>query len=433
VTTGSAGPPRAPARPPPLALVIRARTVDAAAEPIPITPRELRLGSGRCVVGAGSGSDMIVEDKAVSRRHLELEVVPEGVAVRDLGSRNGTYYLGQRIESVVVSPGSRVRFGGVELRIEGDLGSLSLPGSEARTYRGILGASEPMRWLFALLARLEGSLVNVLVEGDAGTGKELTARALHDGSLVSEGPFVMVDCRGQGRLLSELFGHRRGSFDGAYEDRPGALEAAHGGTLFLRHVDALPTDAQPPLLRALESGTVKRVGDPTARPAKVRVIAATRLTLADRVADGAFREDLYERLAVIKLRVPTLAERPGDVALLVVGLAEQAGAGPLPEDLVADLAKRDWPGNVRQLRDALLGQSPESSGRHESMLELTVRLSVDADRPYHEQKEAFTAVFTRAYFDALLEKTGGDRVAAARISQLEQDYLKKLLAKYLPR
>jgi DNA-binding NtrC family response regulator len=420
--------------PPPLALVIRGRSVDESA-PVPMTPRELRLASGRCVVGAGSAADMIIEDKAVSRRHLSLEVVPEGVAARDLGSRNGTFYLGQRIDSTVLSPGSRLRLGGVELRVDGDLGSLSLPGYQAHSYRGVVGGSEPMRWLFALLTRLEGSLVNVLIEGEEGTGKELTARAIHDGSLVREGPFVLVDCRAQARQLSELFGHRRGAFDGAYEDRPGAIELAERGTLFLRHVDALSAEVQPHLLRALESGTVKRMGDPTSRDVKFRVVASCRTPLSEQVEAGKFREELYERLAVIKLRLPPLSERAGDVSLIAAALAEQAGLGPLPPSMLDELAAREWRGNVRELQAAIVGPTDEArgSGRHETMLELAVRLSVDTERPFHEQKEAFSAVFTRIYFEALLEKTGGDHTEAARISQVERDYLDKLVAKYLPK
>ncbi|HZO15869.1 MAG TPA: FHA domain-containing protein, partial [Polyangiaceae bacterium] len=212
---------------PPMPIGVLIRPIGARA-----SQRELRLSSGSCIVGAGGEADLIIDDKTVSRRHVELSLVPEGVAVHDLESRNGTFYLGQRIEKMVLSPGSRLRLGSVEVAIDADVAALSAAEGDATSYRELLGCAPAMRRLFAVLARLEGSLVSVLVEGESGVGKELVARAIHAGSSVASGPMVVVNCGAIARelTLSELFGHKKGAFTGASDARIGAFEAADGGT-----------------------------------------------------------------------------------------------------------------------------------------------------------------------------------------------------------
>ncbi len=413
----------------PLAVIIRAAGA-------PVSPRELRLASGSCVIGAGSTADIIVEDKAVSRRHVELTLVPEGVRIRDLGSRNGTFYLGQRIESAILAPGSSIRVGQVELNIVPDPSGLAALDASESDYRGMIGASSVMRRLFALLTRLEGSLVNVLVEGPSGVGKELVARAIHDGSQVSAGRLIVVNCGAVAAnlVLSELFGHVRGAFTGATEDRPGAFDLADGGTIFLDEIGEMPLDMQPALLRVLESGEVKPVGGGTARNVRVRVIAATNRDLQDLVKLGRFREDLYYRLAVVKLPVPSLSERPGDIPALATQLAREVGK-QIPEGIVAQLASRQWQGNVRELRNAVhaylaIGQLPEAGAVVGGLLEAALKRDVDLEAPYQEQKDIVTALFSRIYFEALLERTGGNRTEAARASGIERSYLSKLLTKF---
>ncbi|MCW5833954.1 MAG: sigma 54-interacting transcriptional regulator, partial [Labilithrix sp.] len=215
-------------------LPVRVRVVRAASGGAP--PPALDLASGAATIGAASTCDLILDDTAVSRRHLALELVPEGVLVRDLGSRNGTFYLGQRVERMIASPGVVLEVGGTSLAIElapdavAEDEPLRLGG-----FRGMIGASAAMQSLFGKIARLDGSLLPVLVVGETGVGKELVARALHEGSRVAEGPFVAVNCGAIARELvaSTLFGHRKGAFTGATETRRGAFGAADGGTLFL--------------------------------------------------------------------------------------------------------------------------------------------------------------------------------------------------------
>ena len=416
-------------KPPPLGVIVRVVGTRAA-------PPSLRLEieNGPIVVGAGPQAAIVVDDSKVSRAHVELSLVPEGVAVRDLGSKNGTFYLGQRVEKIVLAPGSRVRVGDTDIAIEPDLEALAGTPEEGQ-YRGLFGASPVMRKLFGILLRLEGTLVSVLLEGESGVGKDLIAHAIHDGSQVHEGPIVVVNCGAIARelVLSELFGHKKGAFTGAVENRTGAFEAAHGGTLFLDEIGELPLDVQPVLLRALESGEVRRVGDTDGRKVKVRVIAATNRDVDEEVRAGRFREDLFYRLAVVRLTVPALRERPEDVELLANRFASSLGLPPLPDDVIERLRRHSFPGNVRELRNAVqaysaLGALPEAV-RSADQLGAALRAFIDPSTPYLEQKEQLLHHFTRTYLEMVLAKTGGNQSEAARISGLDRSYIGKLVGK----
>ena len=403
------------------------------------TPDRYRLERGSCVVGAGSQADLIVDDPEVSRRHVELTLVPEGVLVADLGSRNGTFYLGQRVERMTLALGSRLKIGSAELRLEVDPDALTAADDAPSEYRGLRGSSAPMRKLFARLSRLEGSLVNVLIQGESGVGKELIASALHQGSSLAAEPMVTLNCGALPRELvaSELFGHNKGAFTGAHADREGAFERADGRTLFLDEIGELPLDVQPMLLRALESGEVTRVGGNAPKRVKVRVIAATNRDLSDEVAAARFREDLYFRLAVVTLEVPPLRDRAADIPLLAATFAKAEGLGALPDDVVAELATRPWPGNVRELKNAVrafaaLGEVPDATrARAANDLDGAIALVVDPSRPYAEQKEEIAGRFTRIYLEQVLHEAGGNQTEAARVAGLDRGYFGRLLVKYL--
>jgi DNA-binding NtrC family response regulator len=406
-------------------------------DPAGIKP--FRLASGKCVIGSAPTSNLIVTSPTVSRTHVELELVPDGVRVVDLGSRNGTHYLGQRIERAVLSLGSRIKVGGAEIAIDADTESLEEGAAYPDdSYRGIVGASYAMRRIFATLERLEGSLVTVLVEGESGVGKELIARALHEGSEVANGPLVSINCGAIPRDLvtSELFGHRKGAFTGAVEARKGAFESADGGTLFLDEIGELPLDVQPMLLRALETGELRAVGADGTRNVRVRLVAATHRRLEEDVASGRFREDLFYRLAVVRLRIPALRERPDDIEPIARRLAEQAKMKPLPPNVIEQLKSKPFRGNVRELRNvvqayAALGYVPgERSAQGEDALGAALSAYVDLDKQFLEQKEALVEEFTVAYLRALLAKTQGNQSAAARISGLDRTYLGRLIAKH---
>jgi DNA-binding NtrC family response regulator len=401
------------------------------------SPEQYRLISGTCRVGAGPDNEIVIDDKAVSRAHVELSLAPEGVHVRDVGSRNGTYYAGQRIQEITLAPGSRLTLGATELKIESDLESFEQTSADGPSqYGGMLGKNPAMRRLFALLTRLEGSLVNVLIEGESGTGKELVARALHDRSKLAAQPFVALNCGALDRALvrSELFGHKKGAFTGATSASTGAFDDANGGTLFLDEIGELPLDVQPVLLRVLETGRFSRVGETTELPVKVRVIAATNRNLKDDIERGTFRSDLYYRLMVVKLSVPPLRDRADDIALLAQHFATELALGPLSDAVLNDLKARSWAGNVRELKHALLAysaigvlQTPNETPL--SDLEAVLARVVDVTRPYAEQKEELVQRMTRIYLTQLLEHTQGNRSEAARVAGLQRGYLRKLLEK----
>jgi two-component system NtrC family response regulator len=210
-----------------------------------------------------------------------------------------------------------------------------------------------MTQLRAMVRRVGRTGVSVLVLGPTGTGKELVARALAACSPRSEGPFVAIHCGALSAELleSELFGHMKGSFTGAYRDQPGLVEAAHGGTLFLDEVGEMPPAMQVKLLRFLQEGTFVPVGGRVQKRADVRVVAATHRDLEAMVRGGGFREDLFYRLKGVVLRTPALAERAGDVPLLAARFLRRiAPRSGLSAGAIAWLAAREWPGNVRELK-----------------------------------------------------------------------------------
>jgi DNA-binding NtrC family response regulator len=400
-------------------------------------PAVYRLSAGTCTVGSAPPSNVVVADPTISRAHVELELTPAGVAVRDLGSHNGTFYLGQRVERIVLALGSRLSLGRATLAVDADVETLYRdPSFVGIDYAGIVGASPPMQRLFGLLQRLEASTVSVLIEGESGVGKELVARALHVRSALRGGPFVAVNCGALPRELvnSELFGHKKGAFTGALENRKGAFEAADGGTLFLDEIGELPLDVQPALLRAIESGEVQPVGSDAVRQVRVRFVAATNRALKAEVGRGRFREDLYYRLAVVRLHVPPLRERIDDIELLAHHFATDLGLEALEPELVEQLKGRAWPGNVRELRNAVqayaaLGELVEGAPLAPETIDHALATFVNVGRPYAEQKEALVERFARVYLAALMKHTDGNQTAAARLAGLNRGYLGQLLIK----
>jgi DNA-binding NtrC family response regulator len=305
-------------------------------------------------------------------------------------------------------------------------------------YHDLFGHSQPMRRLFGLLTRIEGSLTPVLVQGESGTGKEMVARAIHERSALAGRPIVALNCGALPRDLigSELFGHRKGAFTGAIDARRGAFDTADGGTLFLDEIGELPLELQPMLLRALETGEVRPLGGDAPKLVKVRVIAATNRDLEQDVQERRFREDLYYRLAVIRVRLPALRERIDDIEPLAQRLAAEAGlARGLDASVVERLKARPWPGNVRELRNTVqayvaLGVLPEPTRSKAATLDLALREMADPRLPYAEQKDALVERFTAFYLEVLLDAAGGNQTVAARWAGLDRGYLGRLIAKH---
>jgi len=233
---------------------------------------------------------------------------------------------------------------------------------QARAMDRLAGDSAAMRQVRTLIEKVARSMAPVLVRGESGTGKELVARAIHDASPRTAMPFVAVNCGAipENLLEAEFFGYRKGAFTGAAEDREGFFQAAQGGTLFLDEIGDLPLSMQSKLLRSIQERAVRPVGAVAEVPANVRVLSATHKDLAEEVAAGRFRQDLYYRLNVIQIHVPPLRERIGDLAAICDAvlhrIARDAGVHPTPtmtRAALETLAQHSFPGNVRELENLL--------------------------------------------------------------------------------
>jgi transcriptional regulator with PAS, ATPase and Fis domain len=218
----------------------------------------------------------------------------------------------------------------------------------------LVGESPAMQEIYRLVERTGPTDKPILIQGESGTGKELVAQALHRASLLAEKPLVVINCAALPETLleSELFGHEKGSFTGAIASKPGLFEVADGGTLFIDEIGELAGSLQAKLLRVLEDGSLRRVGSVKEIKVKVRLLAATNRDLAEEVAAGRFREDLFYRINVLTIQLPPLRERPGDIALLAEHFANPQ-VWKCEDQLLPLLERYSWPGNVRQLRNAI--------------------------------------------------------------------------------
>jgi DNA-binding NtrC family response regulator len=300
-------------------------------------------------------------------------------------------------------------------------------------FRHLVGTSPALRRTLEVARRIVHADVTVLITGETGTGKELLARALHDGSPRAAGPFVAVNCAAipANLLESELFGHERGAFTDARQAKPGLFEEADGGTIFLDEVAQLPLELQGKLLRAVEDQRVRRVGATQPRQVDVRIIAATNTNLAAAVQRGEFREDLFYRLNVVNLELPPLRERGDDVALLagtfIAALAERyrIAAPAMTPAFRAALSGHSWPGNVRELRHAIERALLLSPPGTLDPAQLVMRSSAGAS-PSPAMSGRLSSVIL-ATAQAAVARCGGNKSAAARDLGVSRQRLLRIL------
>jgi DNA-binding NtrC family response regulator len=342
-------------------------------EIITTRPGHVRLrvttrGETRETTGTGPtvtlGSDprcaVTVDDRAVSRGHCELTLHESGVMLTDT-SKNGTWIEGARIVDKAWLPvGCAFTMGNTTVTLLG-VDDVSVSVSTKSRFGQLRGKGPLMGELFAKLERVAATDIDVLCIGETGTGKDLVARGIHDASSRKGQPFVVVDCTTLNDGIADgiLFGHRKGVFTGATDDRAGLLESADGGTVFLDEIGELPLDLQPKLLRCLENRQTRRLGESEYRGFDARIIAATNRHLLRMISEGTFRADLFYRIATVQLHVPALRNRDnGNVALLADLFLERiAEKRNLPlrfnKDVYLALEAHHWPGNVRELYNAI--------------------------------------------------------------------------------
>jgi transcriptional regulator with GAF, ATPase, and Fis domain len=409
----------------------------------------------RVELGSSPDNGLVLSDPAVSRFHARIEVDANGYHLRDMGSKNGTWIGDLRVMDVFLEPGAVFRLGSTLLRFAVLDEEVDIHFSGRKRFGGMLGQSIEMRQIFGLLERVAPTDATVLVEGESGTGKELIAQAIHEHSRRKDGPFVVFDCSAVPRDLieSELFGHMRGAFTGATSDRKGAFEQAHGGTLFLDELGELELDLQPKLLRVLEQREVKPVGAAQPRKVDVRIVAATNRNLLHEVRAGNFREDLYYRFEIIKVKLPPLRERKEDIALLIKHFIEkfsESSGRPvnIAYSTMEKLQRHHWPGNVRELKNfveraALLADSDRLETRYlnlprtsleappqpEAPLPSDSHLYFQGDLPFKEAKNHLVEEFEKRYWMRLLSKTDGNVSKAARVAGVHRKSVEYILKK----
>jgi DNA-binding NtrC family response regulator len=392
------------------------------------------------VFGSAPSCDLVLTDKTVSRRHLLAVREGQDVILRDQGSTNGSFIQGSRFKEITIGYGAEVKVGRTLLKYLPEEEVVEPEVSDSDMFGSLVGRDTKMRRLFKLLEDVAKNDATVLIEGETGTGKELIAEEVHNHSHRKDGPFVVFDCGAVPRELIEsaLFGHVKGSFTGAIADRKGAFAEAHGGTIFLDEIGELPLELQPALLRALDKKAVRRVGANGYEKVDVRIVAATNRDLRAEIAQKTFREDLYYRLAVIRVALPPLRERGGDIPILVEHFVKQFSSGRdvkiAPEDM-ARLQRHSWPGNVRELRNvierACVLSKGDSLNLDDAFTESSApALGIRTDLPFKEAKGQLVELFEREYIVDLMRRHKMNLSAAAREAQIDRKHLRELIRKY---
>ena len=297
-------------------------------------------------IGRDKGQMIVLNDPFISRRHARIEKKTDHYVLKDMSSRNGIFLNGSKIFSALLKDQDRIRIGKTEFVFS----SKRFQHNNSQTFNHSLNPFWNKQ--LSRIPSIAQTDFPVLIFGPSGSGKEHLARMIHSQSPRSMGPYVSVNCSALTETLaeSEFFGHVRGSYTGANQDRMGAFRAAHGGTLFLDEIGDLPLCLQPKLLRALESKEIKPVGSDQPLKVNVRIVSATHQNLQSKVVEKTFREDLYFRLHVLELNPPSLADRMEDFENMLKSLSMEFGVS-FSSNAIEALKTHPWPGNIRELRN----------------------------------------------------------------------------------
>jgi len=413
----------------------------------PSVGRAFAMSGQMATIGRHPTNDLVVDDRRVSGVHLELSRDPSDgnrVRIRDAGSTNGTWLGAHRISEIALSSGGELAIGDSRLRLDIDPNLSPETVSAHDSFGNLLGTSALMRSLFGTLERISPKDVGVLIQGETGTGKEEVARSIHIRSARATKPFVVVDAVGlpEGLADTVLFGVEG---DGSNPPRIGMLERASGGTLFIDEVGELSPSLQAKFLRVMERQEIVRIGAAMPTRINVRVISATHHDLRHEIEARRFREDLYYRLAPVRVLVPPLRDRSEDIPALSRRLLHELGAGrgeeiAIDEDAITYLCTQPWPGNVRQLKNALVRASALAIDGTIRRSDLAVEghgaprassetQALDLSGEFSPAKDRAIGQFELAYLAALMKRCKGNLSAGARESGVARHHLRDLLKK----
>lgn len=390
-------------------------------------------------IGSAPDNDVILRDRSVSRHHAELRLMPDGMLLRDLGSTNGTFVGQLRVSEVYLAPETLCLLGHTRLTLRQRTETRQFTVPDDHQLGELVGASALMRELYGYIRTVAATPVTILIHGESGCGKELVARTLHALS-GRRGPLVVFDASvtDPEMVRNDLFGHVKGAFTGASGSREGAFRQADGGTLFIDEIGELPLDLQPRLLRALENREVTPIGSDRPERVDVRVIAATHRDLAAMVRDGGFRADLYYRLSVVPLRVPSLRAIRDDIPLLAQTFIQRLGLTcRLSGAALQALQEYSWPGNARELRNVIERAAVLSRDGLIQPADLLLPAAAaeeplgqpggDAQVPH--SRDELKALERQSIINAL-SRTGNNKTAAARELGIPLSTLKRRLKDY---
>jgi DNA-binding NtrC family response regulator len=411
----------------------------------------VEIGTEAVIVGRNAACKLVLDDAKVSAVHAELVATEQGVRLRDLGSRNGTFVAGVRVGEVFLQTQAKLRIGETELSFE-PARPERITLSSIPQFGPLVAQSPGMRTIFERLTKIAATDLTILITGETGTGKELVAQAMHGASPRAKKPFVVVDCGSIPPTLAEatLFGHERGAFTGAVDKRLSPFHEADGGTIFLDELGELPIDVQPKLLRALAERRIKSVGSNTYREVDVRVLAATRRDLVRAVNAGSFRSDLYFRVAQVKIELPALRQRLEDIPVLVrrmlKDLGDEGAYDRVSNVTLERLMRHDWPGNVRELRNAVAvahalateGEEIDVASHLGAMTEAPLAGPLGGGggfgglkgRQFQDAKRDVLTRFERDYFAALSEEAKGNVSEMARRAGMERAHVRAYLRRH---
>jgi DNA-binding NtrC family response regulator len=429
-------------------------------------------------IGSMEDNDIVLADDTVSRYHCRIVQDDTSYILVDNASTNGTFVNKVRVREAFLKPGCTIGVGQSQLAFNAREEEVQIVPSRADRCAGLIGGNSKMREIYSIIEKIAPTATTVVIDGETGTGKEVVAQAIHSLSPRSRNELVVFDCGAvpPNLIESELFGHEKGSFTGAVMSREGLFELADGGTLFLDELGELPIDLQPKLLRVLEQREVRRVGGAKSQKVDVRIIAATNRNLEDEVRAGRFRQDLFYRLSVVRLHLPSLQARADDIPLLVNHFLEHGSYNRLPNgqqrarafsrEAMSALQRYPWPGNVRELVNVVeravsfcdqgtidLPDLPDyirtakaaprdAAPTIKRASTVPAAASLAAQPPptpeellavgitFKDAKERWVTTFERDYIVQMLRRNTGNISHAARHADIDRKYFRKLMKKY---